>query len=1011
MNDRVMGTTGRGIGPWCLALAAVLWLAHPAGLSAQPADAPAADAPAAAPQAPAADAPAADAPAADAPAADAPAADAPAAAPQAPVADAPAAEAPAPEGEPTESPVPAAIEITDPAAEPAFDDGSDLEAEGEGEGDDVEEIVVTGSRIKKRSVFAASAPVEIISRQQLEYSGATNLADAVQYLTVAQGNGFQGAADGATTSVNLRGLGVGATLVLLNGRRLQPSGGGIASHYSDISTIPMAMVERIEILKGGASSIYGSDAVAGVINIITRKDWDGARLEADVQSTDDFDQRDYTLSAAFGASSERARVGASLQYFNRSDLYASERDFLSELAHSTQGYPGTFIAGAGLEPDPDCDKGPLSSANDDGFCAFDYRNYQSVLPRTERTSVLADAEYDVTHHTTVFTEVTVSRTRTDSVFSPSLPIPPLGGAFPTIPADHVDNPFGSDVQIIGRPIGEEGGPGRLTAGDDTFRAVVGIKGDFEGAAANTVFESWDWELFTSGGVSRYRQTFPDTLIGPYTDAVNSCSDPSDLSGCFNPFFSAQLGTGTPNSQEVIDSFSGTMENLTDHALFTYNGGMSGNLMELPGGDLGIAFGGEIRNEWRTSELDHDANEEAYAFFVGNSDAVAERDVYGAYLELVWPFYNGVELQTAGRLEHYTDVDSTQVNPTVGLTLTPAEIAGRENVVKALRRLQLRGHVASAFRAPTIYQSFPGFATVPALFQIDGQILPAYAPVTVSGNPELNAEKALAISAGLLWSPIDWLSIVLDYWLIDYKDRIAAQNAQKAVDEFFSGDLAVGPDEPRVEAANNTVSRVFTKNVNIGDNTTSGLDFALFLKFDGDDFGGNKDDFGTLSFGAQGTYTFQFDIPEEEISPDANFLGEYDCDGGTCSVVGWRNNNNFAPSVPEWRVNFPLTWASGGHSASLIGHFISAIGNDDADTAQNEADGTPTALLPEIDSWFSLDLQYGYRLDDEIGKATTIRVGIYNVTETEPPFVPSLAGFAGIHDPRGRMLYAKLIQEF
>ena len=206
----------------------------------------------------------------------------------------PAAEAPQP---PAPPPPKLNLEIpADPSPPAAGEEGDDPDAtEEEGDDDDAtedddaaddgtEEIVVTGSRIK-RSSFAAAAAVQVIDRKDLEYSGATNLADVVQYLTVAQGSGFQGGAQATgTVSVNLRGLGTGATLVLLNGRRVVSSGGGIAFNFTDISTIPLAVVERIEILKGGASAIYGSDAVGGVINIITRKDWDGARIEVDGSS-------------------------------------------------------------------------------------------------------------------------------------------------------------------------------------------------------------------------------------------------------------------------------------------------------------------------------------------------------------------------------------------------------------------------------------------------------------------------------------------------------------------------------------------------------------------------------------------------------------------------------------------------------------------------------------------------------------------------------------------------------
>ena len=179
-----------------------------------------------------------------------------------------------PEGVDAGAPVPATTaEPAPPAPEPSA----------------AEEMVVTGSRLKQVSSFSAAAPVQVMDRKELEQTGATNIADVVTYLTVAQGSGSQGAGSQSfgTVSINLRGLGEGATLVLLNGRRLPLSGAynPKGQQFVDLATIPLVAVERVEILKGGASAIYGSDAVAGVINIITRKNFDGARLELDGQTT------------------------------------------------------------------------------------------------------------------------------------------------------------------------------------------------------------------------------------------------------------------------------------------------------------------------------------------------------------------------------------------------------------------------------------------------------------------------------------------------------------------------------------------------------------------------------------------------------------------------------------------------------------------------------------------------------------------------------------------------------
>ncbi|MDH5675069.1 MAG: TonB-dependent receptor [Myxococcales bacterium] len=955
-----------------------------------PAQPPAAETPAEAPDA--SDA----APPTESPAVETPSGGAPAAA-----AEPPAAEAPTPDASDAAAPAEAPQVVLEPPAvesEPV-ETVEDAPAEGE----PIEEIVVTGSRIK-RTNFASSAPVAVISREQLEYSGATNLADVVQYLTVGQGSGFRGDFAGAgTIGVNLRGLGGSATLVLINGRRVATSGGGITSQFVDIGTIPMSIVERIEILKGGASSIYGTDAIAGVVNVITRQDWDGLRAEVDYQATEEFDHDWYTASVAMGAASERSRVNAALEYQRISELRADERpDFTrgpsGNQDYSSFGQPGSYIVGISPMADPTCDsvQGSMvmpSSAGTGTICQFDIQPFQSLVGANERMTAFASAEFDVTQHTSLFAELNVARTRGHAVTSPSFPLLTV----PTIPADHIDNPYGQDVTFLGRIRGAEHGPKRNMMADDTLRLAVGIHGDFEDAAANTLAEDWEWELYGTWGQSRYRGLINDSLSAELQEALNSCSDPTDLSGCYNPF-----GSGTPNSEAVLDRIEGGFVTQTDQAMHTANAGLTGSLFELPGGDFAFAFGGQYRLESRASENDNDAAQENYAVLLGNSDAIAERNVYAAYLECLWPLLDGLEVQTAGRIETYDDTDDLSANPTIGLTLVPASLAGRDSVPEALRKLTLRGHFATAFRAPSLYQSFPGTVVTPTSIAAPGSPLPETVPNEVSGNPDVGPETAFILSAGLTWLPIDEIAISGDFWHYDYKDRITTESAtvQRAMDEAMRD-----PTKVQRDAAGN-ITRIFTTNINLDGVVTYGLDFDLAVILSGESFGGSADDWGRLTLSTSGTYTMAYYVPLEATAPDARDTGEIDCDDERCEVSGLRNNSTFAPPpLPKWRVNFPITWGFKGHGLSLIPRYISGMKDDD--TVNITDDGE----FPDIDGFFVMDAQYSYRLDDEIGKATTFRIGVYNMLDQDPPGVETMNGFIGTHDPRGRMFYAKLIQEF
>jgi len=900
--------------------------------------------------------------------------------------------------------------------------------------DEVQELVVTGSRIKRSPTLAESAPVEVVDRKQLERIGASNVSDVIQTLTAAQGSGYQGGGNpgnqggGATgtSSINLRGLGAASTLVLVNGRRMVPSGGGGGTEsFADVGVIPLAAVERIEVLKGGGSAIYGADAVGGVVNIITRPAFDGLRLELDGQGTTRADHGEFTGSGSWGAKTERSRVLLSLSYMRRSELRSNLRDFSRNANVDPNGGPGTFII-PGFNPtnpaqtrfaDPSCSQAPGSMLTHpivngmptaDELCSLNFSKAYSLIAGVERVNVFGTGSYDLTKHASVFGEVQMQRSRTNLVALPSYSIPP---PLLTIPADHVDNPFGRAVTFVGRPFGLAYSPQQTSLSDDTYRAVVGVRGDLEGLAPGTIFDDWEWDVTGSWGVSRFVSFVSDTLRGEITNAARSCSDPTNLSGCFNPFYSAIDGTGTPNTQSVIDRVLGTYTNVSEHFLHTYHAGMTGSLFQLPGGPVGIAFGGELRHERRQTQVDHDATQENYTFFLGSADAAATRDVYSAYTELRWPFFRGIELQTAIRVEHYTDIDRTTPSPFAGLTMSPAELVGPQHFPAFLRKLRLSGQVTSAFRAPTLYQANPGFAVVPTALRVAGAPLPVYIPVQNFGNPSLEPESALIYSAGVNWLPVDAVNLTADLWHYDYQNRIALEPAQQALDLDVMSRMSGGEGDPRVvrDPATGNLERVQLTQRNIpGHIKTTGIDMGLMLTLTGASFGGSASDFGAISFGAQGTLTLSYTIPRSQAarrtvpntSPPVTF-DPLNCNANTCEAVGSRNYNTIAPPLPRWRINFPLAWSFNGHTASVITRFISSVANDN-DVA---ADGS----LGELKSMVTFDLQYGYAVKDWIAKELSFRIGVYNVFDKLPPPTRDTNGFESmLYDPRGRIAYARLV---
>jgi iron complex outermembrane receptor protein len=891
-------------------------------------------------------------------------------------------------------------------------------------------MVVTGSRIKRSAELASSAPVDILDHKALERTGAAYAGDLMMALTAAQGSGFQGAGNpnnqggGArgTVSVNLRGLGAGATLLLLNGRRMTPTAGGSDETLGDLGMIPLSAIERIEVLKGGGSAIYGADAVGGVVNIITRGSWNGVRIELNGQNTTRLDQGDITASAGFGAKGERSRISAAVSYLRRGELLGDKRPFSKAAGVEQNGNPGTFIA-PGLDPqnpmrtrfvDPACSRVPGSAVVNsvingmptaDETCSFSTSAYGALVGAQERANGFVSASYDLSSHATVFMELLASRMRQDGTFPPSFSIPP---PLLSIPADHIDNPFGRSVGFLGRPLGAASGPRRGAASDDTLRAVAGARGDL------TALDGWEWELSGSWGISRFGLMAEDTLRAPLQAALNSCSDPSDLTRCFNPFFSAIDGTGTPNSHAVIDGFTSMQSTMADYALHTYNAGLTGPLFALPGGDLSIAFGGEYRYEWRASRLDDRSNQQEYAFLLGNSNARAARNVTSGYAELRWPLYRGVELQTAARLEHYSDIERTTPSPFAGLTLVPGTIGFGNDAPPILRTLQLTGQITSAFRAPTMYQAFPGFSVRPSLLNVPGSPVPVFLPVQQFGNPNLEPERALVVSAGINWQPIEPLRVNVEFWNYSYAKRIALESATQALAND-NALLSVGmPGDPRVihDPATGAVQQVQVTQRNIpGRIVTNGIDATIMLSLSGANFGGSRGDWGTITLGTQGTLTLNYDYPRELAAPRTipnvapmRSLPALHCDADSCEAVGSRNFNNLAPPLPRFRFNFPVYWTWGLHTVSAVAHYLSGLENDN----QIDVNGNLGRLAPRV----TFDLQYGVALSDWVGQEVGLRVGFYNLFDTFPPETRDQGGYETLlYDPRGRMFYANVRATF
>jgi iron complex outermembrane recepter protein len=923
----------------------------------------------------------------------------------------------------------------DPAAPVEAEAAVELEAAPEaalpeqptGEGDSGGEIVVTGTRIKRTQSFALPAAIAVADRKELAQSGANNMSDVVKNMTINYGSDFNlglGTTAGGTAQFNLRGLGLSSTLVLLNGKRLVESGALSieGSTFVDVNSLPLQAIERIEVLKGGASSIYGSDAVAGVVNVITRKHMDGFEGQVGAQATDNFDQHEWDLSLVGGAQGENTRGTVMLSYFKREPLDATDRPYTDNGVNvSTQSYPSRYQAvnAAGMptdamgatgpmvmprfQVDPGCGsptEGPLTFVDsmNPTLCRFNFNPYFDLVPTEQRFNLFGSIEQDIGEHAMAYFEAFYARTRASRSLSPSLQ---LNGATLFVSPDHAWNPTDEPQRLFGRIRGGAYPETRQKFDSDSMHAVMGLKGDFGGLAPDSKFGEWTWELSGSWSATRYSTSATDTFESRLQTALDSC-DPEaadyDPANCWNPF-----SFGQPNPEALTDQVMSFGQAITDRELTTLTGDLSGPLFALPGGDLSLAIGAQVRRQVIVYTPDHLSRAGEHPFSGALEPYSAARRIVAGYGEVSAPFVDGLEVQAAARLEHYEDVGSSGLNPMLGVTWTPAlTFMGPE--ASQISRLRLRGTYATSFVAPSQLQTSGVLnAPTPLANAVPNPMdptmymntAPNFLSVRTEANPNLEPQTSTAFTAGLEWAAARGTLLAFDYWYYTFDGIIFPESAQQIINQDFN-DM----NDPRILRQGGVPQQVTNTFQNRNNVSTQGIDVDATFR---NDFDANA---GMFSLGLNLSYVMSYDIPLADFgarsaSPDAS------CDAETCNVAGLRNGANFARSIPRMRMTIPLSWTFGAHQATLIGRYITAYYDDQLLPGQ-----TPNSPYRTIDGQFTLDLQYALRIAEGEDAATTLKVGVNNLFDTDPPPVQAanLGYDTETHDPRGRLLYARLIQE-
>jgi iron complex outermembrane receptor protein len=845
----------------------------------------------------------------------------------------------------------------------------------------LERSVVTGSHIRQIDLEGA-LPVQTITRDDIEKSGVTTVEQLLERVP-ANVNPFNAsltignALNPGLSSANLRGLGGGSTLVLLNGRRL--ANYAFNGESVDLNSIPFSAIERVEVLKDGASAIYGTDAIAGVINFILRKDYQGFDVAGSFTATQHGGGNEGQVSVTAGIGDpgrDGYNVFASIAYQKQQTLRAIDRPYASSAYRPDQGissvnpltYPSNiFDRARGRIINPTAADGclppttfPLRFPPGNALaCGYDFAPAVDLLPEIERTSALVRGTWRLSPELDVFAEALLGHNRFEASIAPNpiVPVTPFGQLRYPANGPYYPTEFAAANGLSGSLLisyrATELGARTNTTTSDTQRYVLGL----EGRAAG-------WDINVAAVYSGNQQD--NAYGGSYVYASKIV--PAMATGLINPW-----GPSGPEGTALLAStaYSGTPQK-ADGTTSLVNGFASREIAQLPAGPLALALGAEVRRE----RLSYDWDPEVLA---GNSPlgdqlkAISgSRSVYSLYGELAVPVVRGLDAQLALRFDDYSDFGST-TNPKVALRWQPA--AG----------LLLRGSWGKGFRAPPLYSLSEPTASAGITLVRDPVRCPvtgladdceALVEVLSGGNPGLQPETSTQWGFGVAWEPLRGLTLGADYWAIEQKGIIEPLTEDSLILYYqrFANRITRGPVDPNFPGVPGPITAIDISPVNLGTTRTSGIDVSL-------NWLAPAREWGQVRLGLQGTYVLQWETQVDGIN-----------------YVSRLGDATYGEAIPRWRSTLTLDWNLGPWGLTLAQVYAAGY----AEPLNQPATGTR-----HVEASSSWDLQARYNGFT----GWQLVLGVRNLFDTDPPFAVQGATFqVGFNpqaaSPLGRAFYLR-----
>lgn len=873
----------------------------------------------------------------------------------------------------------------------------------------LERVEITGSAIRRSIADEGALPITVIKVDDLRQSGVSSVEGILEMLSAGQssspGTNSIGSGTGGAAYANLRALGSNKTLVLLNGRRMTSF--AFDANAVDLNSIPFSVIDKVEVLRDGASAVYGTDAIGGVINFITKNNYRGGQIVAEVNKPrkNGGAKEGTSVTVGFGdLEKDKFNFWGSFDSRRQDRVRALDRAFAATGIIPSRGvngnsgttFPGNF-AGSFIVPvstnfptgretrafnqtAPGCAP-PLSKVNptNANACVFDFSSTIDIIPDVDQNTVTGRASFKLgDDHVLSFEGLATENVNTSRV----APDPVSGITLQPSNPFYPKNVAGLDTT---RPV--NAGWRMVPAGNRTNTSTSAAKRaviDLSGLAG-----AWDYRV----GAMLSRSTGNDAATDGYVSA---------------PFVRAQVGLGNLNPfADPTPAQLAIIEQAKRRGVFGYATGetkgfdvrASRELFALPGGNAAIAFAGEVRRE----NYRFDTNDDVVTSIPSAGRSInhkgGDRSVRAIGTELLLPVLKSVEVQIALRRDDYSDAGKT-TNPKIGIRFQPI----KEVVVRGSYNTGFRAPGLDDINAPQTVTFTAGAKNDPILCDSNGKAIGSLGgvqsrdcglqpQVQQGGNPNLKPEKSKTFTIGAAFEPIKDLTFSIDYWNIDLRDQISTLPVDTIIgNAALYKDLFVRCNTLPV-SVQNTLNRcsgldnnspaigyIVTTNANIGKVKTNGFDLTAGYNMK---LGG----MGALALAYEGTYVRSY---KYQTDPTAAFK---------------ENVGVFIDGSPvfKWKHNISAGWTLGDFGARMtLRHQTGYVDQNDAATVV----GGPS-FYGNVEAYTLIDLSGTYK----VNKMTSLTVGVKNLLDKDPPFSNQSQRSQRGYDPRytdplGRQFFAR-----